>query len=150
MGPAGCGLASGAGLLLAVPQLSGARGCGRRGRSRRCCARLAREANALRVGPVYDGDPGLELLAGRGAAKGWAVLDRFVADSCAARYRGAAARRHLAAQLDARKNRFHEKHLGGHGELEWRSCRARTGARTAFDALAEIEEKSWIAARTDG
>ena len=43
--------------------------------------RLAREARALRVGPVYDGDPGLELLKEAARAKGWAVLDRFVADS---------------------------------------------------------------------
>ena len=48
-----------------------------------------------------------------------------------------------------RKNRFHEKHLGVHGTLDWDFV---TGAdwSTAFDALATVEQASWIAAKTDG
>lgn len=42
---------------------------------------LARHANALRIGPVYDGDPALEGLRAAAAARGWVALDRFVAES---------------------------------------------------------------------
>lgn len=113
-------------------------------------ARLAREARALRVGPVYDGDPGLELLKQAALAKGWAVLDRFVADSFlldmgALRDEGTWPR-----NSTLRKNRFHEKHLGEHGALDWSFVRGGDWDEAAFDALAEVEERSWIAARTDG
>ncbi|MEI9851245.1 MAG: GNAT family N-acetyltransferase [Sphingomonas sp.] len=110
---------------------------------------LAREARALRIGPVYDSDPGLELLKAAARAKGWAVLDRFVAESFLL---------DMAAQrvetwprnTTLRKNRFHEKHLGAHGELDWRFVGGADWDEAAFAALGEIEEKSWIAARTDG
>lgn len=112
--------------------------------------RLAAQANALRIGPVYDGDPALELLARAAATRGWAVLDRFVAESflldmAAQRADGAWPR-----NSTLRKNRFHEKHLGAHGTLDWRFVSGRDWDAAAFDALASVEEKSWIAARTDG
>jgi hypothetical protein len=49
-----------------------------------------------------------------------------------------------------RKNRFHEKHLGEHGELDWSFVSGADWDEAAFAALAEVETKSWIAARTDG
>lgn len=113
-------------------------------------ARLAREARALRLGPVYDGDPALELLKAAALGKGWAVLDRFVADSflldmAALREEGTWPR-----NSTLRKNRFHEKHLGEHGALDWSFVSGDGWDEAAFDALAQVEEKSWIAARTDG
>ncbi|RYE03548.1 MAG: GNAT family N-acetyltransferase [Sphingomonadales bacterium] len=113
--------------------------------------RLAQEVRALRIGPVYDGDPALELLKEAALAKGWAVLDRFVADSYLLDMKAAQGEEGgWPRNSTLRKNRFHEKHLGGHGALDWAFVRGEDWDDAAFDALATIEEKSWIAARTDG
>lgn len=113
--------------------------------------RLGREVRALRIGPVYDGDPGLELLKEAALAKGWAVLDRFVADSYLLDMKGAqSGEGGWPRNSTLRKNRFHEKHLGGHGSLDWDFVSGEDWSGNAFDALAAVEEKSWIAARTDG
>jgi CelD/BcsL family acetyltransferase involved in cellulose biosynthesis len=112
--------------------------------------RLARTVTALRIGPVYDGDPGLELLKAAAAARGWAVLDRFVADSFLLDMAAQQAEGGWPRGSTLKKNRFHEKHLGGHGELDWGFVSGADWTSEAFDALASIEEKSWIAARTDG
>ena len=106
---------------------------------------LARSVNALRIGPVYDRDPALEPLLARARAKGWAVLDRFVADSFVFDLQ----QPDWPRGSTLRKNRFHEKHLAGHGALDWHFSDARDWAAT-FDAMADIEKRSWIAARTDG
>ena len=112
--------------------------------------KLAREATALRIGPVYDGDPALEGLRAAAAVKGWAALDRFVAESflldmAALREEGTWPR-----NSTLRKNRFHEKHLAEHGELDWSFVSGADWTPAAFDALAAVERKSWIASRTDG
>lgn len=112
-------------------------------------ATLARSVTALRIGPVYDGDAAAGPLIAAARAAGWAVLDRFVADSWildmdAARREGAWPR-----TSTLRKNRFHEKHLAAHGEPDWQFL-AGTDWPAAFDDLAGVEEASWIAARTDG
>ncbi|MBB4837241.1 MULTISPECIES: GNAT family N-acetyltransferase [Sphingomonas] len=112
--------------------------------------RLAREARALRVGPVYDGDPGLELFKEAARNQGWALLDRFVADSFALDIAAERAEGTWPRNSTLKKNRFHEKHLGSHGALDWSFVSGGDWNAAAFDALAEIEEKSWIAARTDG
>jgi len=112
--------------------------------------RLAREARALRVGPVYDGDPALELLKEAARNQGWALLDRFVADSFALDIAAERAQGTWPRNSTLKKNRFHEKHLGSHGELDWSFVSGADWDDSAFDALAEIEKKSWIAARTDG
>lgn len=112
--------------------------------------RLAREARALRVGPVYDGDPGLELLKEAAHSQGWAVLDRFVADSFLLDMAARRAEGTWPRNSTLRKNRFHEKHLAAHGTLDWSFVSGADWTEQAFATLAEIEEKSWIAARTDG
>ncbi|MDF7777949.1 GNAT family N-acetyltransferase, partial [Sphingomonas sp. AOB5] len=112
--------------------------------------RLAREVRALRIGPVYDGDPALELMKAAAKAKGWAVLDRFVADSYLLDMTAAQAEGTWPRNSTLKKNRFHEKHLGSHGELDWRFVSGSGWSDDAFDALGEIEDRSWIAARTDG
>lgn len=105
--------------------------------------RLAGTVNALRIGPVCDGDAATAPLLAAARARGWAVLDRFVADSFVLDLTTADWPRGSTL----RKNRFHERHLGDHGALDWQ---VRSGGDLAFDVLATIEEKSWIAARTDG
>jgi CelD/BcsL family acetyltransferase involved in cellulose biosynthesis len=112
--------------------------------------RLAQEARALRVGPVYDGDPGLELLKHAARAQGWAVLDRFVADSFRLDMAAAQLSGSWPRNSTLKKNRFHEKHLAAHGALDWQFVSGADWSDAAFDALAQIEDKSWIAARTDG
>lgn len=112
-------------------------------------AALARQINALRIGPVYDGDPSATALITAARAQGWAVLDRFVADSFLLDMAAEAANG-WPRNSTLRKNRFHEKHLGEHGALDWRFLDGAALKAGGFDALASIEEKSWIAARTDG
>lgn len=111
---------------------------------------LAGEVNGLRLGPVYDDDPAVATLVAAARTQGWTALDRYVAQSwlldMAALRRGEGG---WPRNSTLRKNRFHEKHLAEHGELDWRFV---TGADwpAAFDAFAQVEEASWIAARTDG
>ncbi len=110
---------------------------------------LGRTVNALRLGPVCDGDPALAALLPRARAKGWAVLDRFVADGFVLDL----TQDDWPRGSTLRKNRFHEKHLAGHGALDWRFPGAGdwdANGHGDFDAMAAVEEKSWIAARTDG
>ncbi|WP_375397944.1 GNAT family N-acetyltransferase [uncultured Sphingomonas sp.] len=111
---------------------------------------LAREVNALRIGPSYDGDAIVTPFVAAARARGWAVLDRFVADSylldlAAVRAGGAWPR-----PSTIKKNRFHEKHLASHGALDWRFLEGAALAAGGFDQMAAVEEKSWIATSTDG
>jgi CelD/BcsL family acetyltransferase involved in cellulose biosynthesis len=112
--------------------------------------RLGQEVNALRIGPVADGDFSLTPLLATARAKGWATLDRFVADSYLLDIAAACEKGTWPRNSTLRKNRFHEKHLAEQGALDWRFLRAAEWGEGGFDALAAIEEKSWIADRTDG
>jgi len=110
---------------------------------------LAAEANGVRLGPIYDGDPGGEALLAAARAGGWAVLDRFVAQSWLLDMGALRTEGTWPRGSTLRKNRFHEKHLGEHGALDWRFVTGEDWP-AAFDDLAAVEEASWIAARTDG
>jgi len=112
--------------------------------------RLGREISVLRIGPVYDGDPALEMLREAAAVCGWTAIDRRVAPSFLLDMAGLRAEGTWPRNSTLRKNRFHEKHLGGHGALDWRFVSGADWSDAAFDDLAAVEEKSWIAARTDG
>ncbi|HEX4696019.1 GNAT family N-acetyltransferase [Sphingomonas sp.] len=112
--------------------------------------RLAAEVNGLRVGPSYDGDPVTSVLIAAARRRGWAVLDRFVADSFALDMAAASTDGAWPRSSTLKKNRFLEKHLAEHGELDWRFLTGADLAAGGFDQLAAVEEKSWIAARTDG
>ena len=110
---------------------------------------LARTVRGLRIGPVYDGDPGATALIEAARVAGWAVLKRFVAQSWLLDMSALTAEGPWPRGSTLRKNRFHEKHLAEHGALDWRFV---TGADwpDAFDALADVERASWIASHTDG
>lgn len=110
---------------------------------------LARTIRSLRIGPVYDGDPGLERLLSRARGAGWGVVTRPVADSYLLDMTAARAEGQWPRGSTLRKNRFHEKHLAGHGTLDWRFAR-KDDWPAVFDAMAAVEERSWIADRTDG
>ena len=110
---------------------------------------LAGVANGIRIGPVYDDDPAAMPLIAAARAHGWAVLDRFVADSWLLDMAALQAQGRWPRGSTLRKNRFHEKHLAAHGVPDWRVLNAGDWP-AAFDSLASIEQASWIAARTDG
>jgi CelD/BcsL family acetyltransferase involved in cellulose biosynthesis len=101
---------------------------------------LARQVRALRIGPVYDGDPALDGLKVRARATGWTLLDRQVADS----FLLDIAVEDWPRGSTLRKNRHLEKHLAATGPLAWE------WGPPDVDALADIERRSWIADRTDG
>ena len=101
---------------------------------------------ALRIGPVYDDDGAAAALIGAARRRGWAVLDRIVAQS----WRLDLTAPDWPRGSTLRKNRFHEKHLAAHGALEWRMLDGAALAGGGFDLLAQVEQASWIAARTDG
>jgi CelD/BcsL family acetyltransferase involved in cellulose biosynthesis len=113
-------------------------------------ATLAGHVTALRIGPVYDGDVATAPLIAAARARGWAVLDRFVADSFVLDMAAARAESPWPRTSTLKKNRFHEKHLAAHGALDWRFVSGDGWTPQAFDALADIERASWIAERTDG
>ena len=109
---------------------------------------LAQTVRALRIGPVYDGDAAAARLIALARARGWSVLDRFVADSWLLDLAAAQAQG-WPRNSTLRKNRFHEKHLAEHGSLAWRFLDGADWP-AGFDLLADVEQASWIAARTDG
>jgi CelD/BcsL family acetyltransferase involved in cellulose biosynthesis len=110
---------------------------------------LARTVRAFRIGPAPDDDPATARLLDAARARGWAALDRFVGQDWVFDLGAATRAGEWPRASTLKKNRFFEKHLAAHGALEWRTLGADDWP-AAFDALAAIEERSWIAARTDG
>jgi CelD/BcsL family acetyltransferase involved in cellulose biosynthesis len=107
-------------------------------------------ARGIRLGPIYDDDPALAGLLAAAKAGGWRALPRFVADSFLLDIAALRAEGTWPRNSTLRKNRFQEKHLTAQGQPDWSFVSGRDWTPAAFDALASIEEKSWIAARTDG
>lgn len=107
---------------------------------------LAREVRVLRWGPVYDDDPVLVATLAAARARGWAVLDRWVAHS----YRLAIGEGSAFPRASTlKKNRFHEKHLAAHGAVTWRFATGPAITDGLLDELAGVEAASWVGSRTD-
>lgn len=113
-------------------------------------AELGRTARALRIGPVYGDDPGLAMLSDAAARSGWMRMDRAVATSFWLDIPAQQAEGAWPRSSTLKKNRFHEKHLGAHGALTWSFHTGADWTSALFDDLADIEQRSWIAERTDG
>jgi hypothetical protein len=111
---------------------------------------LALHVRALRIGPVYDGDPAVAPLIAAARVRGWTVVDRPIADSFVLDIDAARAEGAWPRSSTLKKNRFHEKHLAAHGDLDWSFVSGEDWDATTFDALAQVERASWIAERTDG
>ncbi|THD37845.1 MAG: GNAT family N-acetyltransferase [Sphingomonas sp.] len=112
--------------------------------------RLGQEVNGLRVGPNYDGDPATSALIAAVKRRGWAVIDRFIADSYALDMVAAQAEEGGWPRASTlKKNRFHEKHLAEHGTLDWRFLSGADLLAGGFDQLAAVEQKSWIGDHAD-
>jgi CelD/BcsL family acetyltransferase involved in cellulose biosynthesis len=110
---------------------------------------LAREWRAVRLGPVQDDDAAVGALIAAARARGWRVLSRDLGRTWRLDMAGLRAEGDWPRASTLKKNRFHEKHLAARGPLDWRFLGARDWP-AGFDALAGIEETSWIASRTDG
>ena len=106
---------------------------------------LGGTVRALRIGPVYDGDPATEPLIAAARAAGWTAIERTVARSWVLDLTDEGWPR--ASTL--KKNRWFEKQLAGHGALEWRFLDAADWP-AGFDLLARVEAASWITSDTDG
>ena len=111
---------------------------------------VAKDCRVLRLGPVYDGDPALEGLRASASRAGWRAIPRFVAESFLLDMAALRAEGTWPRNSTLRKNRFHEKHLGDHGALDWRFATGGDWNEAMFEALAGIERESWIGDRTDG
>ena len=85
---------------------------------------LGEHVRGLRIGPVHDDDASAEPLIAAARAAGWTVLDRTLARSWRLDLPPAAE---WPRASTLRKNRFHEKHLAGHGALAWRGRAAGEG-----------------------
>jgi len=105
---------------------------------------------AWRLGPVYADDPTLVRLLAAGRASGWTALSRRIAPSYRLDMAALQEEGTWPRNSTLRKNRFHEKHLAGHGALEWRFVSGEGWTTSVFDALANVERRSWIASETDG
>lgn len=109
-----------------------------------------RDVRVVRMGPVYDDDPALAGLRAAAERRGWRALPRFVAESFLLDMASLRAEGTWPRNSTLRKNRFHEKHLGEHGALDWRFVQGKAWDEPAFEALSDIERGSWIGDRTDG
>jgi hypothetical protein len=111
-------------------------------------ATLAMRVNGLRIGPVYDGDPAATPLIAAARASGWIAVDRHIGESWSLDLDPIVDGQPWPRNSTLRKNRFHEKHLAGHGTPDWRFLHGADWP-AGFAALGAIEETSWIASATD-
>lgn len=110
--------------------------------------RLGDTINALRIGPVIDGDPALWPLLAAARAKGWATLGRFVADSHLLDLRATQGAGDWPRPSTVHRNRFYEKRLADRGVLDWHFLDGAGLAAGGFAELAAVAEKD--AAGSDG
>ncbi|WP_294288268.1 GNAT family N-acetyltransferase [uncultured Sphingomonas sp.] len=111
---------------------------------------IAIQANALRIGPVYDDDASAMTLIAAARAAGWATLPRYIATSHLLDIVAARAAGPWPRTSTLKKNRFHEKHLGAYGRIDWDFHSGEDWTPKLFDALADVERASWIDSDTDG
>lgn len=97
---------------------------------------LGREVNALRIGPIRNGDPALVPLLAAARAKGWAVLDRVTS---------ASDRPALLAAPGGVEDR-----LAGQGALDWRFLQGEELGAVRLDAMIDVHGRGafwrWAAA----
>lgn len=114
-------------------------------------SRAARAAlgPAWRLGPVYEGDPTAARLVALASMAGWSVLERPLGTDFVIDLAGLTTSGEWPRGSTLKKNRYFEKQLAVSGPLDWRFVRGRDWTTGTFDALAEIEERSWVASDTD-
>jgi CelD/BcsL family acetyltransferase involved in cellulose biosynthesis len=102
-----------------------------------------------RLGPIYADYPALMLLHAAAPRAGWRVFERRIATAFLLDMAQLSAEGTWPRNSTLRKNRFHEKHLAGHGALDWRFARGADWTPALFADLAAIEAKSWHAGASD-
>jgi CelD/BcsL family acetyltransferase involved in cellulose biosynthesis len=102
---------------------------------------------AVRIGPANANDPTIRRLLAVAPGCGWTVLQRRVATSFCLDIPEARKDAPWPRGSTLKKNRFHEKHLAGHGALEWQEVTGPGWTKAVFDDLAAIERKSWLGER---
>ncbi len=109
-------------------------------------SRAARRAlgRAWRMGPVNADDPAAARLVRAAPDAGWIVLSRRVATSFTLDIASARAAGPWPRGSTLKKNRFHEKHLAGHGALKWRFLSGEAWTTQLLDQLAVVEQASWV------
>ena len=98
----------------------------------------------VRIGPANADDPAMSRIARVAPGAGWSLLKRRLATSFTLDIRAAREEGPWPRPSTLKKNRFHEKHLAGHGALEWRFVLGEDWTAALFDDLAQIEAKSWL------
>ncbi|MES1974105.1 MAG: GNAT family N-acetyltransferase [Pseudomonadota bacterium] len=98
---------------------------------------LGREVNALRIGPIRDGDPALAPLLAAARAKGWAALDRVASAS------------DLPALPAAPGGA--EDRLAGQGALDWRFLQGAELGAVRLGATIDVHGRGafWRGAAAD-
>lgn len=109
--------------------------------------RHAALGRAWRLGPINADDPTLLRLRRAAPGGGWTLLERRVATSFVLDIAAARAAGPWPRPSTLKKNRFHEKHLAAHGALRWRFLSGSDWGPALFDALAAVEQASWIGER---
>lgn len=102
-----------------------------------------------RVGPFYRDDPGAARLVAAARQGGWRVLTRaaghsFLLDVAAAQAQGPWPRPSTLKRIGN-----YERQLAREGALRFERVEGAAWTGRVFDALAAVEEASWIAERTD-
>ena len=104
---------------------------------------------AWRLGPVNQNDRTAARLLRVADRSGWTVLARRIATSFTLDIEKARLSGSWPRGSTLKKNRFHEKHLAGHGALTWRFLSGTDWSPALFDQLAAVERASWIGEKPD-
>ncbi|MDM7954843.1 GNAT family N-acetyltransferase [Blastomonas sp.] len=105
---------------------------------------------ALRIGPVYADDPGLQRVVSVAPALGWSVLTRelgttYLQDIGAQSTQDTWPGKSQTRKLKAYERKLHEVH----GELRLRVVTGSDWSDQVWRDLAEIETQSWVGTQTD-
>lgn len=101
---------------------------------------------AWRIGPLFTTDPVALRLPAIAAAAGWKFHSRSLGTCFELDLKGLRAGGQWPRPKTLAKNRWFERQLAQHGELEFQAVRGDDWTLETLDALAAIEGESWVAA----
>jgi CelD/BcsL family acetyltransferase involved in cellulose biosynthesis len=99
-----------------------------------------------RMGPFYADDPGSASLMRAAAASGWTMLTRRLGHTFSLHVAALQAAGPWPRPSTLKRIRNYERQLGQHGAVEFQQVSGAGWTAEAFDALAQVEENSWVAA----
>jgi hypothetical protein len=105
---------------------------------------------ALRIGPVYDNDPGVQRLTAMAQTMGWTLLTRTLGTTYIQHAADQAAAGEWPGKSRARKMRTYERKLTEqHGAFDVRTITGNQWTDAVWGDLAAIEAASWVGTKTD-